>query len=220
MDTESSRADYFEPQLEPRFTEAEVPIGSVGRSVSAIENELGGSTSSTSDGLSVLVAEIEDNTIRSAALIEDRGRGNFTVLPLNEGQLRAVLAMPDFEASMSIANDVGKPLSVDPGDDVVHVLEPQNGVDLSDLPVYNPPNESWIDRREDMRSDIDQQMVVIGKSEDGTRVIGRDGGAFVSVARDAFSEDPKYQSLVTLSRDSAGREQAALNQEHERDLGR
>ncbi len=73
-------------------------------------------------------------------------------------------------------------------------------VDLSDLPVFEPGANDLVDRREDFTLALDQEMTVLGRSEDGARVFGRDGGGVLSVSRDAFTEAPSVGEAVTVSR--------------------
>ena len=74
------------------------------------------------------------------------------------------------------------------------------GVDLSSLPVYQPGPNDLVDRREDFTLALDQEMTVLGRSEDGERVFGRDGGGVLSVSKDAFTAAPGLDEEVTISR--------------------
>jgi len=88
-------------------------------------------------------------------------------------------------------------------------------LDISSLPVYEPGPNELIDRREDLRIDLDQTMRVLGRSADGGRVLGRCGGGILSVARTAFAKAPRVDETITISRTN-GREVARTS---ERDIG-
>jgi len=76
----------------------------------------------------------------------------------------------------------------------------RNGPDLASLPVYEPGPNEIVERREDFRLDTDQTMRVLGRSADGERVVGRCGGGTLSVPRNAFTEVPRVDETVLLSR--------------------
>ena len=80
-------------------------------------------------------------------------------------------------------------------------------LDLSSLPVFEPGANDLVDRREDFTLALDQEMTVLGRSEDGERVFGRDGGGVLSVSKDAFSAAPSVDEDVTIIRID-GRDQA------------
>jgi len=109
--------------------------------------------------------------------------------------------------------------------DVVHALRgavdrglgveaeaPQPTVDLSHLPVFTPGANDVVDRREDFTLSMDQTMTVSGRSEDGQRVFGRDGGGVLSVSKVAFTKAPSVDEDVTISRID-GKDQAQVKRQ-------
>ena len=92
-------------------------------------------------------------------------------------------------------------------------------VDLSALPIFQPGSNEIVDVRETFTLALDQKMNVLGRSEDGERVFGRDGGSVLSVSRDVFTEAPPHlDEVVTITRID-GKDQA-LSQSQEVDLER
>ena len=86
----------------------------------------------------------------------------------------------------------------------------QNVAPLAELPVYLPGANELVDRRENMVRPVDQDMTVLGRSEDGDRVFGRSGASVLSVASDAFGETPKVDENVTIrNRDGLDRAEPA-----------
>jgi single-stranded DNA-binding protein len=80
--------------------------------------------------------------------------------------------------------------------------------DLSSLPSFQPGANEIVDRRENFNLAIDQTMTVLGRSEDGSRVFGRDGGGILSVSKDVFEVSPKVDEQVRISRGVDGKDKA------------
>jgi hypothetical protein len=98
---------------------------------------------------------------------------------------------------------------VEPPQDSNPLIDPPRttSADLSELPIYVPKVNEFVDRREDLVLDVDQSMRVLGRSEDGERVLGRSGAAILSVSRDAFQGAPSVDDGVVITR-NAGQETA------------
>ncbi len=89
--------------------------------------------------------------------------------------------------------------------DVVQRPESAAKPDFSKLPLFEPGPNELVERREEslMQS---QTMEIRGRSDDASRVFGRDGGALVSVAAEAFASAATLEAgdVVRLERDGAG----------------
>jgi len=120
------------------------------------------------------------------------------------------------ELRLDIASDVDPTLRVSPAPvpfrvpdalPVERAGEPDARVDLSALPVFEPRGNDIVELREDFRNAADQSMTVLGRSEESDRVFGREGGAVLSVAREAFTEVPRVDDRITI-RNVDGRDRA------------
>ncbi len=72
--------------------------------------------------------------------------------------------------------------------------------DISALPVYTPGPNELVTNREDMSSGLPQIAAVIGRSEDSSRVLGREGAGVLSLPAASFSEAPKTDDVVRVTR--------------------
>ncbi len=81
---------------------------------------------------------------------------------------------------------------------------------LAELPVYTPGPNELVDRREDMAQPMDQDMTVLGRSEDAERVFGRAGASVLSVSSEAFGDVPNIDETVAIrNRDGLDRAEPA-----------
>jgi hypothetical protein len=90
--------------------------------------------------------------------------------------------------------------------------------DLSSLVTYTPGSNDIVESRDSSALLIPQTMTILGQSEDGARVFGRDGAMVVSVPATAFSGQPKVNDVIHLSvvdgKDRAEVAEAAIALEH------
>jgi hypothetical protein len=153
----------------------------------------------------VFEAEPESGRLRAAGRVLESH-----TLSSKDPEIRVALS----DLRLDIRSDIDAGLTIEPEPVPLHLdsfaeanprdwLKPRlpiefNAPDMSTLPIFRPNIFDLVSRREDALLGQDQTMSVLGRSEDGQRVLGRQGAAILSVSAFAFSDVPRPGQAVTV----------------------